>query len=1269
MPHATDGDPFQEGQDDDSIIARLLNNETSGQPNDALDFMGRDLEVGEKADDAQDFEDISDDDLASDDDEGGAPRQREHSDTLGNSHAATQMETEADDDLFGDEDNGLVFGGFDQPEPSHTAAGDHTATSSFKPSIERVPRIALPGTLPTKGLTHDGLTVDSPASYGVSPLEQDFAQQPTDSATPEPAVGQETVEEELDDAVALQRALFARAGRRSSQEPPDAPETDMELFFSIWPSYDPEKTARFTELFPPPRGTFNWKAPPKPPKALNVAKINLDIAPDAERSFRTVTTAPNGKVAHKPEFEQPNLIRASRPQDAGQSSGDELDMDDRNDDELVGGFQWKDIELACCDWDVMSVDSLGNFVRRVSPQADSGIFMDLDLDADRPTKRQKLDNIGAIENAATTPLFPSLDDPELSTQKLSKRIALDAHDPDLLIDETLPRATSKKRSLATIRAEAKDTLAKDLTRRYNISNDNDYELLKENHQHKVRSTLGNVLIEHGMPAVKLQYPFYKVKLEPKQLRLFHRPQFGGVRVGRELRFSKPKTIKKKHLRGREPRDIFAKSEDLSMGDNSSGLLLEYSEESPMMLSNFGMGNKIVNFYRRKDDQDSARPKEDIGETQVLLPQDRSPFANFGHVDPGELVPAVQNFMYRAPIFKHEGRHTDFLVACSTTSEHGNRFFLRNLENLHVVGQQFPSTEIPGEHSRKVTDAAKRRLKAISYRVWRKWSQRRGEPLTNQVVQAHLPGSDIAQNRGKMREFMKYDKNNSIWVPKDNDTPPDSNELRAMIKPEDICLLDSMQAGVQHLNDLGLRRDEEVNDDDDDKEGTNIELLLAPWSTTKNFMNACQGKAMLQLHGEGDPTGRGEGFSFIKTSMKGGFRALGESIEERLDAKKLKENHGHSYNVAKQQKAYDESIRRIWRAQQESLSSRAEHSDMEVDIDDEPEDGLDRATTPRTGYATPSFSRREDESVSQFSRNSLNRKNQTLIIDRWVRGQNGNLERHPEVITDARVISAYKKAKFREKSALIDPMNIQKTGDKEYDALQIKAAQAELDRVMRSKERREARERQKGIFRSSSAAGSPAGDDGDDAGPGTPHGAGPGTGKRGGRKKVNPEGTGRRCANCGQVGHIKTNKKSVHFSLSVSAGDDGESEREVCDECREDEQRRAEGGFGFVGKVKRVRSRAKTGGGGGGGGGSGKAKVDGGTESVDELCPMLNGTMRPEDIHTGFGGGGGPPGATPGPGGGSQAAEEGSFGGADDGGLGLGSSVPGTPFGANFGMEI
>ena len=69
---------------------------------------------------------------------------------------------------------------------------------------------------------------------------------------------------------------------------------------------------------------------------------------------------------------------------------------------------------------------------------------------------------------------------------------------------------------------------------------------------------------------------------------------------------------------------------------------------------------------------------------------------------------------------------------------------------------------------------------------------------------------------------------------------------------------------------------------------------------------------------------------------------------------------------------------------------------------------------------------------------------------------------------------------------------------------------ELFRLQRNKERRIARDKQKGVP-TDGAAESPASPD--DARAIVP---GP-----------KPAGTQRKCANCGQIGHIKTNKKYTH----------------------------------------------------------------------------------------------------------------------------------------------
>ena len=69
MPHAVELSDLQEQQDDDEI-ARLLNGQTTERfDGEDLFDPNRQFDVGDKAEDAQDFESIGDDDLASDDDE------------------------------------------------------------------------------------------------------------------------------------------------------------------------------------------------------------------------------------------------------------------------------------------------------------------------------------------------------------------------------------------------------------------------------------------------------------------------------------------------------------------------------------------------------------------------------------------------------------------------------------------------------------------------------------------------------------------------------------------------------------------------------------------------------------------------------------------------------------------------------------------------------------------------------------------------------------------------------------------------------------------------------------------------------------------------------------------------------------------------------------------------------------------------------------------------------------------------------------------------
>ncbi|KAM9890160.1 hypothetical protein OXX69_012647, partial [Metschnikowia pulcherrima] len=143
--------------------------------------------------------------------------------------------------------------------------------------------------------------------------------------------------------------------------------------------------------------------------------------------------------------------------------------------------------------------------------------------------------------------------------------------------------------------------------KFNISNDKEYEILSNNYNTKVRSQLSNLNIEHSIPALRLQTPYYKIKLSKDESRAFHRQKFPVIQ-GSLICFSKPRLRKKKKDRGKTPQEVFARTSDLSVADSATLIAMEYSEEYPGILSNFGMGSKMINYYRKEKEDDNTRPK-------------------------------------------------------------------------------------------------------------------------------------------------------------------------------------------------------------------------------------------------------------------------------------------------------------------------------------------------------------------------------------------------------------------------------------------------------------------------------------------------------------------------------------------------------------------------------------------------------------------------------------------------------------------------------------
>jgi transcription initiation factor TFIID subunit 1 len=1135
MPHAMDD--LEES--DDAMIARLIAGSASGQDDPMAKVAGEIMadglgeDGGEKADDALDYGDISDDDDLPDEEDAPAPAAGLPTNGHGGAHEGQeQVEGAGDEGLFGDGDGD--GDGDDDIDPDFDALfngdGEEDLTMQDAPNAEQP---ATNGHATQEAQEQQQGSFDDDL-FGDGDLDGSVHEDTQPRSVPKLALPDE---EDPDPAAREQARMFREARERADRLnigglDPDAqiagslPVTNQELLDEFYPSWDPEEIPYYGQMFMRRRAHYMKKTPFKVPTKTQPTRSAFDLEADQERAFK-LSGGPKSRKRSNEEANDAGLYFVQADEQAHDLSDDNIELASLHDEEMIGGVSLQDLRVLCEDWDSFSVKSANSDVEVMS-----GLAVPMTNGFDESPQKRRKTSLGGLFESIARDDYPLFDDPEALTAKLAKRIPLDMNDSHLLLDFSTASAREASAQTSFVRRREAGGVSSAIHKKFNFSNDDEYErLVKEN---SIRGAVGNIPIEHSGPARRLQYPYYKTTLSHREQRNFHRPALhfppnGRLNIDRRLEHKKIKEMRKLAVG-----QAFAETKDLTLADNSSMMLLEYSEEMPLMMNNFGMNSRIINYYRRKDEHDKFRPKEDVGEPRVLQEKDQSPFVKFGFVDPGQTMPTLHNNLFRAPIFKHDSKHTDFLVVRRQTGVYGTNYHLRNIENLHVVGQQLPFAEVPGTHGRKVTSTQKARMKMIAFRIYAKKLKTRGRQpyVPHTVITLHFPGSDIAQNRSKMRELMQYNKEHGTWEPKPGDDKfLDMEFLRNEIKPEDICLIDSMQVGARQMQDAGFDTNQ-IDNDKDDTENQSLDAQLVHWRATKNFLAACGDNAMIALHGDGDPTGRGEALSFVKISMKGGFQPLGASVNEKIKGKEKTDASGHKYNVRDQEDAYQSAIRHIWDAQTNSLST-TEAPDLDVEMDDNIDARIERnernnsvaafGRTPRSevpGTPRDYFPRQSDidDGHSRVSGSHISASDRQMAAgDRLLRVTRRRLDQFGEWITETEIIDdpvvarQYKKKHdLQMKSKLDEQVRLGISGGtitpgagSALSAAERKAAEEELLRLQKNKDRRKIREAQK--------AAKAALKDGTVVD---------------GEGKVLPGQTQRKCANCGQYGHIKTNKKYV-----------------------------------------------------------------------------------------------------------------------------------------------
>ena len=285
---------------------------------------------------------------------------------------------------------------------------------------------------------------------------------------------------------------------------------------------------------------------------------------------------------------------------------------------------------------------------------------------------------------------------------------------------------------------------------------------------------------------------------------------------------------------REAKDLSGKDGDL--------VLVEYIEEYPPLISFVGMCSRIKNYYKRKPDRSDGQGPEELKYGELAFVHN-SPF--LGTMTPGQTMQALENNMFRSPIYEHKLPATDFLVIRTRTE-----FSIREVSAFFVAGQECPLYEVPGPNSKRSNNFARDFLQVFIYRLFQE-SHERPRRIRMDDIKKAFPNHSESTIRKRLKpcaQFYRTGPNSNWWVIRSTFRLPSEEEIRSMVDPELCAAFYSMAAAEQRLKDSGygdkfiLAQEEE----DTDELKMDDEIKCAPWHTSRAYVQVWNSVFVLPL---------------------------------------------------------------------------------------------------------------------------------------------------------------------------------------------------------------------------------------------------------------------------------------------------------------------------------------------------------------------------------------------------------------------------------------
>ena len=300
------------------------------------------------------------------------------------------------------------------------------------------------------------------------------------------------------------------------------------------------------------------------------------------------------------------------------------------------------------------------------------------------------------------------------------------------------------------------------------------------------------------------------------------------------------------------------------------------------------------------------PDVEEGTLNTLASKEQYPL--LGSIEQGKWTTTIVNNLMMAPIWQHDAacRGQDFLLIMAPAAEGEGEWVpvLRQLPPTFTVGQIEPRMEVPEMASAESSEFLKQWACLVFVR------------LASTVQNGYVPASTLRAVFGEelahpcmMKHLIEtvamHDGRTGAWrlVP----NGPDEDALRnshLLQHPEEVCLWHAFRAGMWQLRRRGMRLNTAAVVNSLDKVWNHLRGLataaqdsevisqratlsalmagattvrhildVAPWSLSGNYVNVHSkgGTGELTLAGPGgnllgDPSGRGEGFSFVKEAV-------------------------------------------------------------------------------------------------------------------------------------------------------------------------------------------------------------------------------------------------------------------------------------------------------------------------------------------------------------------------------------------------------------------